>query len=108
MVLLSDSMEYQNWQRVANAVKKKWHDTHSLDTSDPTVWKLYRNPQFVYEGTIRDKPEISFGKDEITVYLCADHIRLESSVEKIFGKILKRSPLFRQFEDRIEFYFDLN
>jgi len=101
-------MEYQNWQRVANAVKKKWHNTHSLDTSDSTVWKLYRNPQFVYDGIVRDKSEISFDKDKVVIYLCADHIRLESSVEKIFEKILKRSPLFREFEDRREFYFNLN
>jgi hypothetical protein len=105
MVLLSDPMEYQNWQRVANAVKKKWHNTHRLDTSDSTVWHLYRKPMLVEEGTLSNEPEISFDKDEITVYLCADHIRLESSVEKIFGKVLKRSPVFKESEDRREYLF---
>jgi hypothetical protein len=63
---------------------------------------------FVEEGTVRNEPEISFDKDKVTVYLCADHIRLESSVEKIFGKILKRYPILKESEDRIEFYFNLN
>lgn len=101
-------MEYQYWQMVANAVKKKWIDTHRLDTSDSTAWKLYRNPQFVYDGMELDKPEISFDKEKVVVYLCADHIRLERSVENIFGKVLKRSPIFKEFEDRREFYFKLN
>jgi hypothetical protein len=60
---------------------------------------------FVEEGTVRDKSEISFDKDKVTVYLCADHIRLESSVEKIFGKVLKRSPVFKESEDRREYLF---
>lgn len=109
MVLLSDFMEYKDWQRVAHAVKNKWHDTHTLDTSDSTIWKLYRKSQFVHDATVCDKPEISFDKDKVVVYLCADHITLENSVEKFFGKVLKiSSPMFRYFEDRREFYFKLN
>jgi hypothetical protein len=109
MVLLFDSMQYKDWQRVANAARKKWHSDYTLDTSDSAVWKLYRRPMFIRDGKIQDKPVATFDKEKAVVYLSVDHFRLERSIEDIFGKILNmRSPVFKELEDGREYFFNVN